>query len=84
MQSVTESENGEVGYPLDNGSSYVYGRVLLSEGGGKILYISTSLGAVGSTVTILRTQLIWVTVASVLLCLPRSLRFSLPGVFLAR
>lgn len=63
LQRLEESGDGTVGYPVDNGSAYVYGMTL----GDAALYISTPLGAVGATVAILRTQLIWITAASLLL-----------------
>lgn len=67
LQNLSESKDGTVGYQINNDSAYVYGMTLSEKGGDRILYISTSLGAVGATVAILRTQLIWVTGASLLL-----------------
>lgn len=67
LQQLAESKDGTIGYQLENGSTYIYGMVLSLEETSAILYISTSLDAVGATVTILRTQLLWVTVASILL-----------------
>ncbi|MGN0159094.1 MAG: histidine kinase dimerization/phospho-acceptor domain-containing protein [Brotaphodocola sp.] len=67
LQRLSDSKDGTVGYQLDNSSTYVYGMVLPSEEHDTIIYISTSLDAVGATELILRTELLWVTVASVLL-----------------
>lgn len=57
------SSSGTVGYRLDDGTTYVYGQRLDHA----VLYISTTLEAVGGTVSILRAQLAWVTLLSLLL-----------------
>ena len=77
LKKLSESENGTVGYRLEDSASYVYGMTFPDQKGDQVLYISMQLGAVGSTVRILRTQLIWVTAASLLLA-------SLAAFFIAR
>ncbi|MFV0401039.1 MAG: ATP-binding protein [Oscillospiraceae bacterium] len=69
LQRLSESGDGTVGYTLENGSTYIYGMILPTASGGKenILYISTALGAVNATADILRVQLIWVTISSLVL-----------------
>ncbi|APM37732.1 sensor histidine kinase [Clostridium kluyveri] len=72
LQSLSGSDDGTVGYPLESGDTYIYGMVLPASGadsnllGGKeaVLYISTPLNTVNATVGILRILLIWVTLAS--------------------
>lgn len=64
LQKLSESKEGAIGYLLNHGSAYVYGMNFSSESGETVLYISTPLDAMGAAVKILRTQLIWVTVAS--------------------
>lgn len=44
---------------------YVYGRYISFEGNEAVLYLGTTLGAVGSAARIIQTQLIWVTLLSV-------------------
>lgn len=69
---LSVSTDGRVGYVLENGTTYVYGMILSASGtssglpGGNeaVLYISIPLGAVGAAVSILRIQLVWVTLAS--------------------
>lgn len=69
LTQLLESENGRISYTIgqDDFTSkvLVYG-VLLDDAA---LYIQTSLDPVGSTVTILRTQLVYVSVVSLLLAL---------------
>lgn len=68
LEKLAESPDGIVKYRMDTQKSYIYGAYLPdSEKREFILYISASLDAVGSTVSILRIQLIWVTLLS--LCL---------------
>lgn len=75
LQQLFSSEDGEIGYTLENNTAYVYGTVLPASGttsgllGGNeaVLYISMPLGAVGATVSILRVQLVWVTIASLVI-----------------
>ncbi|MGN0355817.1 MAG: ATP-binding protein [Muricoprocola sp.] len=68
LEKLAESTEGIVRYRNDTQKNYVYGAYLPdSEKRESILYISASLDAVGSTVSIIRMQLIWVTLLS--LCL---------------
>lgn len=69
LQRLADSGDGMVGYQLVGSSTYVYGMVLPAsdtDNEDVVLYISTALGAVGATVSILRVLLVWVTIASVL------------------
>ena len=66
MERLNSSENGTVGYRLTDGSTYIYGTRLSTASGESILYISAALEAVGATVSILRTQLVWITGAALL------------------
>lgn len=80
LAALLKSQNGSVGYTdtTKKNSVYVYGKRLpgnsqteYAEAGsaGMALYISTQLDGAGAAVGILRTQLIWVTCASVLISL---------------
>lgn len=64
LARLSENEGGFVGYNTGDGTAYVCGAAL---DGGRVLYISTPLGAVGAAVGILRIQLLWVTVLSLAL-----------------
>ena len=66
MERLNSSENGTVGYRLTDGSTYIYGTRLSTASGESILYINAALEAVGATVSILRTQLVWITGAALL------------------
>lgn len=66
MERLDSSGNRTVGYRLTDGSAYIYGTRLSAASGERILYISTALEAVGATVSILRTQLVWITGAALL------------------
>lgn len=66
MERLNSSGNGTVGYRLTDGSTYIYGTRLGAASGERILYISAALEAVGATVSILRTQLVWITGAALL------------------
>lgn len=66
MERLNSSKNGTVGYRLTDGSTYIYGTWLSTASGESILYISAALEAVGATVSILRTQLVWITGAALL------------------
>ena len=68
LEKLTESPEGVVRYRIDTQKSYIYGAYLPdSDKRESILYIRASLDAVGSTVRIIRMQLIFVTLLS--LCL---------------
>ena len=89
LQKLSDNGNS-VGYKTENGSAYIYGMLLSEEwsasnniGSGKtILYISSALEAVGGTVGILRIQLIWTTIISlivgIIIAYFASRRFSVP------
>lgn len=66
MERLNSSGNGTVGYRLTDSSTYIYGTRLGAASGERILYISAALEAVGATVSILRTQLVWITGAALL------------------
>ena len=82
LQRLAESGDGTVGYRLDDGTTYVYGRLLPTASGDAVLCISTALEAVSATAGILRMQLLWITAASLLLALALAVflsrRFSKP------
>lgn len=88
MERLNSSENGTVGYRLTDGSTYIYGTRLGAASGESILYISAALEAVGATVSILRTQLVWITGAALLfafgIALLISRRFTKPVAALDR
>lgn len=88
MERLNSSENGTVGYRLTDGSTYIYGTQLSTASGESILYISAALEAVGATVSILRTQLVWITGAALLfafgIAFLISRRFSKPVAALDR
>lgn len=67
LEDLKESKDGTLGCYSKERSAYGYGMILSDEEGEKILYINTSLEAVGGTVTILKTQLLWVTLVSLFL-----------------
>lgn len=69
LERLNDSETGTVDYRLADGSTYIYGTRLSTVSGEKILYISAALEAVGATVSILRTQLVWITGAALILAL---------------
>ncbi|MGN1318449.1 MAG: ATP-binding protein [Lachnospirales bacterium] len=75
LDKLSESEDKTIGYKTENGSSYIYG-MFLSENWAKsnnvgentvVLYISSSLEAIGGTVGIIRMQLIWTTIISLII-----------------
>ncbi len=83
FDKLAESPEGIVSYRADTQESYIYGAYLPdSENRESVLYIKASLDAVGSTVSIIRVQLIWVTMLSLclgfLIALMISKRFSRP------
>lgn len=75
LQQLLASDDDHVGYTLENDTAYIYGMKLSASGaaagllGGKeaVLYISMPLGAVGAAVAILRLQLVWVTLVSLVI-----------------
>lgn len=88
MEQLNSSGNGTVGYRLTDDSTYIYGTWLSTASGESILYISAALEAVGATVSILCTQLVWITGAALLfafgIALLISRRFSKPVAALDR
>lgn len=60
--NALENEGGTAGYKTDK--LYVYGEYL---GDDKVLYVSTTLNAVGAAVGIIRIQLLWVSVLSIVI-----------------
>ena len=64
LERVKESESGKIAYPSEDGSAFIYGFRLNVSGTEAIGYISTPLTAVGSTVKIIRAQLLLVTLIS--------------------
>ncbi|MGN0182490.1 MAG: ATP-binding protein [Candidatus Ornithomonoglobus sp.] len=90
LKKLSESKSGTVSYKTENGSSYIYGALLPESwsvsnnvgSGEAVLYISSALEAVGGTVGILRMQLIWTTIISlvigIIIAYFASRRFSAP------
>ncbi len=67
LQKLMDSAEGTVTYESTEGSTLVCGFMMGNNEQQQIVYISTSLAAVGSTVKIIRTQLLCVTAASLAL-----------------
>jgi len=67
LSAVNSSDSGETGIKKED--SYVYGRLIDYYGYNDkaVLYLSTPLNAVGSTARIIRIQLIWVTLLSIII-----------------
>ena len=65
LQELHSSSKGV--YEKTSDGLYIYGTYINSGGEQYVLYISTTLDAVGSTVEIIRNQLIWVTVISLVI-----------------
>ena len=67
LNAINSSANGEA--ELRNDDIYVYGRMINFHGSDEkaVLYIGTTLNAVGSTARIIRIQLVWVTILSVII-----------------
>ncbi len=64
IAKLRESGSDSAGFVTEDNMAYVTGKILDS---GNILYISMPLGTVGGTVRILRLQLVWVSVLSLIL-----------------
>ncbi len=64
IAKLKEAGTSRVGFVTEDNAAYVTGSVLPN---GNILYISMPLGTVGGTVRILRLQLVWVSVLSLVL-----------------
>jgi len=71
LKQIKSSNGKPVGYIQKDNKSYVYGSLLQNSSyvnnEPMILYINSKLEAIGGTVTIIRTQLIWCTAASIIL-----------------
>jgi signal transduction histidine kinase len=67
LSAVNASDSGEA--ELKNDDIYVYGRLIDFYGSDEkaVLYVGTTLNAVGSTARIIRIQLIWVTLLSIII-----------------
>lgn len=82
LQALLESGDETVCYESSDGTALIYGFRMPVNGQWQIVYLSTTLSAVGSTVRIIRTQLLWVTVLSLALAFALSWmlarRFSAP------
>ncbi|HOC35227.1 MAG TPA: HAMP domain-containing sensor histidine kinase [Ruminococcus flavefaciens] len=67
LSAVNSSDSGEA--VINNDDSYVYGRLIDYYGYNDkaVLYLSTPLNAVGSTARIIRIQLLWVTLLSIII-----------------
>ena len=67
LSAVNASDSGEA--ELQNDDIYVYGRLIDFYGSDEkaVLYVGTTLNAVGSTARIIRIQLIWVTLLSIII-----------------
>ncbi len=64
-KKLDETESDRIGFVTDDDGAYVTGVRL---GNGRTLSVSLPLGTVGGTVGILRMQLVWVSVLSLVLC----------------
>ncbi len=64
LAKLREAGTNRVGFITGDNTAYVTGNILDN---GNILYISMPLGTVGGTVRILRLQLVWVSVLSLIL-----------------
>ena len=64
LAKLKESGTDSAGFVTEDNEAYVTGRALAD---GTVLYISMPLGTVGGTVRILRLQLVWVSVLSLIL-----------------
>lgn len=64
LSALSSSDSGV--YESTTDGLYVYGTYAESEGEKIVLYISTTIDAIGPAVDIIRTQLIWVTVISLI------------------
>ncbi|MBQ9009856.1 MAG: HAMP domain-containing histidine kinase [Clostridia bacterium] len=62
LMRLRSSADGTVAYT--SGTAFIYGFRMTVNGTEAVTYISTTLAAVGSTVKIIRIQLLWVTVIS--------------------
>ena len=72
LLQLSANKNGEIGYTTEDASAYIYGIRLTKyqQSSSKeevVLYISTPLGAVGATAEIIRIQLAWVSLASLVM-----------------
>ncbi|MDO4960603.1 MAG: ATP-binding protein [Eubacteriales bacterium] len=66
LQTLQSSEDGTASYKTD--SKYICGkRIQTADGNDAILYVSVTLGAALATASIIRTQLLWVTILSLLI-----------------
>ena len=81
LDALQSDENGKTEYHTD--TQYVYGSLIELESGDQaVLYVSAALGAVGAAASIIRVQLLWVTVLSLILAFAiawfLAKRFSVP------
>ena len=66
LSELSQSKDSVIEIKTD--SQYIYGRYIETSGDGhEVLYVSATLGAVGATASIIRTQLLWVTVLSLVI-----------------
>lgn len=66
LEKLASASCGKIEYSSD--SQYVYGTYIdLADGERAVLYTSVTLGAVGAAASIIRTQLLWVTLLSILI-----------------
>lgn len=66
LDALQSSKDGKTEYKTD--SQYVYGAFIdLDNGKSAVLYVSVTLGAIGATASIIRIQLLWVTVLSLII-----------------
>lgn len=67
LSAVNASDSGEA--ELQSDDVYVYGKMIDFYGSNEkaVLYVGTTLNAVGSTARIIRIQLIWVTLLSIII-----------------
>ncbi len=66
LTALNDSAAGET--ELKSDTQYVYGTYVdLNDGTKAVLYVSTALGSVGAAASVIRIQLVWVTVFSLLI-----------------
>ena len=66
LSALRESDTGSTELKTD--TQYVYGAYMdLKDGTKAVLYVSTVLGSVGAAASLIRTQLLWVTVLSLMI-----------------
>ncbi len=80
LSDLNSSKEKEISYIENENKSFIYGTILeqchYANNQDVVLYITTRIEAVGGTVKIIQTQLIWCTIVSIILSLLIALLFS--------